>query len=66
VATLPDPPELVTDLENRPKIGGLGEVGPVCIPAALANAVFAATGRRYRRLPLARDGVFTVYGKLFS
>jgi isoquinoline 1-oxidoreductase beta subunit len=67
VATLPDTPELVTDfLENRPKIGGLGEVGPVCIPAALGNAVFAATGRRYRRLPLSQDGVFTVYGKLFS
>jgi isoquinoline 1-oxidoreductase beta subunit len=67
VVTLPDTPELVTELlENRPKIGGLGEVGPVCIPAALGNALFAATGRRHRRLPLARDGVFTVYGKLFS
>jgi isoquinoline 1-oxidoreductase beta subunit len=67
VATLPDTPELVTDfLENRPKIGGLGEVGPVCIPAALGNAIFAATGRRYRRMPLSRDGVFTVYGKLFG
>jgi len=67
VATLPDTPELVTDfLENRSRIGGLGEVGPVCIPAALCNAVFAATGKRYRRLPLSRDGVFTVYGKLFS
>ena len=67
VAMLPDTPELVTEfLENRPKLGGLGEVGPVCIPAALGNAVFAATGRRYRRLPFSRDGLFTVYGKLFS
>jgi len=67
VATLPDTPELMTDfLENRPKLGGLGEVGPVCIPAALGNAIFAATGKRYRRLPFSRDGIFTVYGKLFS
>jgi isoquinoline 1-oxidoreductase beta subunit len=67
VATLPDTPELVTEfLENRPNIGGLGEVGPVCIPAALGNALFAATGSRYRRLPIARDAMFTVYGKLFG
>jgi isoquinoline 1-oxidoreductase beta subunit len=67
VATLPDTPELVTDfLENRRQLGGLGEVGPVCIPAALGNAVFAATRQRHRRLPFSRDGVFTLYGKLFS
>jgi isoquinoline 1-oxidoreductase beta subunit len=67
VATLPDTPELVTDfLENRDGLGGLGEVGPVCIPAALCNALFAATGRRHRRLPLAREGVFTVYGKTYA
>jgi isoquinoline 1-oxidoreductase subunit beta len=65
--TLPDTPELVTDfLENRPAIGGLGEVGPVCVPAAVANALHAATGRRIRALPLAAAGVFTVYGKNYS
>ncbi|HML11839.1 MAG TPA: molybdopterin cofactor-binding domain-containing protein [Xanthobacteraceae bacterium] len=67
VVTLPDTPELFTDfLENRPAIGGLGEVGPVCVPAALANALYAATGRRVRSLPLAAAGVFTVYGKTYS
>jgi isoquinoline 1-oxidoreductase beta subunit len=65
VVQLPDTPELVTDfLENRGALGGIGEVGPVCVPAALCNALFAATGRRHHRLPLARDSVFTVYGKL--
>jgi isoquinoline 1-oxidoreductase beta subunit len=60
LAQLTDTPELVTDLlEARAGLGGLGEVGPVCIAPALANALFAATGRRHRTLPLARAGVRT-------
>jgi isoquinoline 1-oxidoreductase subunit beta len=67
VVTLPDTPELVTDfLESRGALGGIGEVGPVCVPAALCNALFAATGRRIRRLPLSREGVFTTFGKTYS
>jgi isoquinoline 1-oxidoreductase subunit beta len=67
VVTLPDTPELLTDfLENRNTLGGIGEVGPVCVPAALCNALFAATGRRIRRLPLSREGVFTTFGKTYS
>jgi isoquinoline 1-oxidoreductase beta subunit len=60
LARLTDTPELVTDfLEAREGLGGLGEVGPVCIAPALANALFAATGRRHRTLPLVRSGVRT-------
>jgi len=67
VLTLPDTPELVTEfLESRETLGGLGEVGPVCVPAALCNALFFATGSRHRRLPLARERVFTTYGKIYS
>jgi CO/xanthine dehydrogenase Mo-binding subunit len=32
--------------------GGIGEPGTSCVMPALANAVFAATGRRIRRLPI--------------
>jgi isoquinoline 1-oxidoreductase beta subunit len=34
--------------------GGLGEVGTVSAAPALANAIFAATGVRLRRLPIDR------------
>jgi isoquinoline 1-oxidoreductase beta subunit len=38
-------------------LGGTGEVGPVTLIPALANALFAATGTRYRSLPLSRSGL---------
>lgn len=40
---------LVRNLENP---GGIGEPGTAATAPALANAVFAATGKRLRRLPL--------------
>ncbi len=44
------------DSGARP-LGGTGEVGPVTVIPALSNAIFAATGRRIRSLPLSRHGL---------
>jgi len=44
------------DSGARP-LGGTGEVGPVTVIPALTNAIFAATGRRIRSLPLRRHGL---------
>jgi isoquinoline 1-oxidoreductase beta subunit len=48
------PPIEVHLLDNREGPGGLGEVGTVSAAPALANAIFAATGIRLRRLPVDR------------
>jgi isoquinoline 1-oxidoreductase/isoquinoline 1-oxidoreductase beta subunit len=40
---------LVRNLEAP---GGIGEPGPSVTGPALANAIFAATGKRLRRLPV--------------
>jgi isoquinoline 1-oxidoreductase beta subunit len=39
------------------ELGGTGEVGPVTLVPAVANAIFAASGERYRSLPLSRHGL---------
>jgi isoquinoline 1-oxidoreductase subunit beta len=44
------------DSGERP-LGGIGEVGPVTLVPALTNAIFRATGQRYRSLPLSRHGL---------
>ncbi len=56
--------EIVTDfieeddrIVNPLGVKGMGELGMVGIPAAIANAVFHATGRRIRDLPITLDKV---------
>ena len=41
--------------EDKP--GGTGELGPVPVPAAVCNAIYAATGQRIRALPISRAGL---------
>jgi isoquinoline 1-oxidoreductase beta subunit len=45
----------VTILENGEKLGGVGEIGTPPVIPALANAVYALTGQRIRKLPLNRE-----------
>ena len=45
----------VRGLENGPTVRGIGEPPVPPAMAALANAIFAATGRRIRELPLSRQ-----------
>jgi isoquinoline 1-oxidoreductase beta subunit len=53
---LPDlsqtPQILVEFVDSDREPGGLGEIGVPVVAPAIANALFAATGRRIRRLPL--------------
>ncbi len=46
-------PEIETYIaESNEKAGGIGEPGVPCAAPAIANAVFAVTGKRIRRLPI--------------
>jgi isoquinoline 1-oxidoreductase beta subunit len=46
------PPIEVHLVKSTEEPGGLGETGCAAAFPALANAVYAATGKRLRRLPL--------------
>mgnify|MGYP002139350360 CR=1 FL=1 len=56
---LPDLPETRQVLEKYLKLGakGIGEVSMTGMAAAIANAVFHATGKRLRELPITLDKV---------
>ena len=59
VLRLPEMPTVDVHFVNsgeRP-LGGIGEIGPVTVIPALTNAIFAATGERYRSLPLSQHGL---------
>jgi isoquinoline 1-oxidoreductase subunit beta len=55
---LAETPQMITEfIAGGGKLGGVGEVSPVTIPPALANAICAATGRRLRAMPLSLHGL---------
>ena len=53
ILRFPDMPELDIVLVNRPEMDslGAGELATVPVPAAIANAIFDATGIRLREVP---------------
>jgi isoquinoline 1-oxidoreductase beta subunit len=51
------PPCEVHFVESGAPLGGTGELGPVTVQAAIGNAIFAASGRRIRSLPLAESAL---------
>jgi isoquinoline 1-oxidoreductase subunit beta len=56
--TLADTPEMAIEfLRSERPLGGVGEIGPITVPPALANAIAAAGGPRVRSMPLARHGL---------
>jgi xanthine dehydrogenase YagR molybdenum-binding subunit len=47
--------DVVDEVVNPLGVKGVGEIGQVGVAAAIANAVFHATGRRIRELPMAAE-----------
>ena len=59
ILRFPDAPEILIDLVDRPREPplGAGEASATPVPAALANAVFDAVGRRLTTVPFTRERV---------
>jgi len=56
IARLRDAPEInVTIVESKASPTGVGEPGTSPVVAAITNAIFAATGKRIRKLPIGRQ-----------
>ena len=65
ILTFPDLPEVKIDLIDRPteKPWGAGEPTAAIVPAAIANAIFDATGARVRSVPFTREKVLAAIGR---
>ncbi|GGM64731.1 xanthine dehydrogenase family protein molybdopterin-binding subunit [Dactylosporangium sucinum] len=64
VPTNPDVPSITVRFIDEPDLSansfgvkGVGEISAIGVPAAIANAVFHATGVRFRELPITPDRV---------
>jgi isoquinoline 1-oxidoreductase subunit beta len=59
IAQMDETPPIEVHIVNSSTkvLGGTGEVGPVTVVPAVVNAIFSATGKRYRSLPLSRHGL---------
>lgn len=56
VMRMPDTPRIdVHIVESGDSPGGIGETGTALIAPAVLNAIFAATGKRVRKLPVTRE-----------
>src|SRR6266403_1618180 len=60
VLRMSEAPEVEVHIVQSPESrGGMGEAGTSCVVPAVTNAVFAATGKRIRRLPVADQAALT-------
>ena len=58
VLRMPEAPKIeITLVSSREKPGGIGEPATALIAPAVANALFAATGKRVRQLPLSAETI---------
>jgi nicotinate dehydrogenase subunit B len=64
ILRFPDAPEILIDIVDRPQEPplGAGEASATPVPAALANAVFDATGVRLATVPFTRERVRAALG----
>ena len=61
MVTLRETPEIdVTLIDSGAEMGGAGEVSQPATAPAVSGAIYAATGRRLRSMPLTKHGLFAV------